>query len=201
MIFDSLREIARNWLVQIHPLVEGATLIHLPVTPHEVLPREQDLETMSAMSVNFRLPHPITAVEDKASCVVLIDPKPDLRGLVEQRLFIECVPLDNDEDRYNDTPFERAMCESFKGIAASGVYGVSLGEISCPAQRAGSWMATGELLWVVMGTETERHTTVAEFRAIPEAANAAMLQAALRNAMTSIEEIIALGRGDIATRR
>jgi hypothetical protein len=71
MIFDALREIAANWLPDIKPLVDTATLLHLPVTPHEVLPREQDLETMSDVSINFRLPDPITAVEDNASCVLL----------------------------------------------------------------------------------------------------------------------------------
>jgi hypothetical protein len=93
MIFDALRRIVDNWLNDIQPLAEAATLIHLPVTPHKVLPREQDLETMSDVSINFRLPHRITAIEDNASCVLLIDQKPDLVGLHEERMFIECVPL------------------------------------------------------------------------------------------------------------
>jgi hypothetical protein len=201
MIFDSLREIASNWLGDIKPLVDTATLLHLPVTPHEVLPREQDLETMSDSSVTFRLPHPVTAIEDNASCVLLIDPRPELRGLDEQRLFIDCVPLDADEAHYNDTPVERAWCEALKAAAVPGVYAVCFGNISSPAQRAGSWLALGEVLWVVTGTVVEQHTSVADFHALSEPGKAAMTQAALRNAMTAIEELIMLARHGTATRR
>jgi hypothetical protein len=197
MIFDALHQIASNWLVDIKPLVDAATLLHIPVTPHRVLPRHQDLEAMSAMSINFRLPHPITAVEDNASCVVLIDPRSDLRGLDEERLFIDCVPLHADEDHYNDSPRERAMCESHKSTALTGVYAVSLGRIRSPAQRAGSWLARGDVLWIVTGTISRQHTTVADFNGLPEAATTAITNAALRNAMTAIEELIAVAHGDI----
>jgi hypothetical protein len=194
MIFDALRAIAGNWLTDIKPLVDAARLLHLPVTPHQVLPRKQGLEIMSRTSVDFRLPHPVTAIEDNASCVLLIDPKPGLTGLAEQRLFIDCVPFDADEDRYNDTPFERAICEALKVAAVPGVHAVCLGEISCPAQRAGSWLAMGQVLWVVTGTIAEQHTTISDFNARPESEKEAMTQGGLRNAMTAIEEVIMLRR-------
>jgi hypothetical protein len=201
MIFDALSAIASTWLPEIQPLVNAATSLYLPVTPHEVLPRQQDLETMSSVSVGFKLPYPITAIEDQASCVVLIDPRPNLMGLDEQRLFIECVPLHADEDQYNDTPMARALCEAGKAGAAPGVYSVSLGQISCPAQRAGAWLATGELLWVVNGTVAEPHATADDFRALPELVVAAMVQASLRNTMTAIEELIAIQQGSLSPRR
>ncbi len=201
MIFDALREIASKWLTEIKPLVDTAMLLHLPVTPHEVLPREQDLETMSDVSINFRLPHLITAIEDNASCVLLIDPKPGLVGLHEPRMFIECVPSDGSEVNYNDTPMDRACCEAVKQSSSERVYVVCAGKISSPAQRAGSWMALGELLWAVKGTIAEQHTNLADFNALPEAVMALMTRSALRNAMTAIEELIAWDRGDISTRR
>ena len=197
MIINALRAIAGNWLNEIKPLVDAATLVHLPVTPHEVLPRDQPLETMSEVSIHFRLPYPITAVEDNASCVLLIDPKPHLRGLDEQRLFVECVPLDADEDRYNDAPLARAFCESTRAGSIPGVYAVSAGWISSPAQKAGAWLAQAELLWVVTGTIGEQHTTAADFQTLPTAVNDAMTQAAVRNVTTAIEELIALDRGKL----
>lgn len=112
-------------------------------------------------------------------------------------MFIDCIPLNADEHHYNDTAFDRAKCESLKATAVSGVYGISLGRISCPAQRAGSWLAAGELLWVVTGTTTRQHSTTADFSSLPEVATTAMVNASLRNAMTAIEEIIAVARGDI----
>ena len=194
MIFGALAEIAGNWLKDIKPLVDAAKLVHLPVTPHEILPRNQDLEQISAASINFQLPHPVTAIEDNASCILLIDPKPGLRGLHEKRMFIECVPLDSDEARYNDTPLERAMCEALKAKSVPGVHGVCVGNIRSPAQRAGQWLALGELLWMVTGTVTKQHTTIADFNAVPEPGRAAMVQGSVRNAMTAIEELIMLSR-------
>ena len=177
--------------------MDAAKVFHLPVTPHEVLPRKQDLETISNSAINFRLPYPITAIEDNASCVLLIDPRPGLRGLDEQRLFIDCIPLNNDEARYNDTPFERAMCELLKATSVPGVHAVCVGNISSPAQRAGQWLAMGELLWIVTGTVTEQHATIADFNALPESGKTAMIQGSLRNAMTAIEELIALQSGNV----
>jgi hypothetical protein len=201
MIFDVLREIAKNWLTEIKPLVDAATLLHLPVTPHEVLPREQDLETMSSISINFRLPHPVTAIEDNASCVLLIDPQPGLVGLHEQRMFIECVPLDADETHYNDAPADRAILESLKSNPSVGVYAISAGHIRSPAQRAGSWLAEGELLWIVTGTVAEQHSTVADFNSLPQAVHSAMRQAVIRSTMTAVEEIIMLRRQTTTARR
>ena len=199
MIFDALREIAGNWLREIKPLVDAATLLHLPLTPHEVLPREQDLETMSSCSIDFRLPYPVTAIEDNVTVVLVIDPKPGLAGLHEQRLFIECVPLAGDEANYNDTPADRALLEALKTHSSEGVYAVSAGQIRSPAQRAGSFLAEGKLLWIVTGTVTEQHTTSVDFNKLPEPLIAAMTNAVLRNAMTAVEEIIMLRRGQATT--
>ena len=115
-------------------------------------------------------------------------------------MFIDCVPMDADERRYNDNPLDRAMCEAVKTTSVPGVYAVSVGMIISPAQRAGSWLTQGNVIWVVIGTITEQHTTIAEFNALPETAKAAMNEAALRNAMTAIEEVIMLRRQGTATR-
>jgi hypothetical protein len=201
MIFDALRQIASNWLPDLKPLVNAAKLLHVPVTPHQVLPKEQDLETISAASINFRLPYPVTAIEDNASCVLLIDPKPGLKGLDETRLFIDCLPLNNDEGHYNDTPIDRAMCELLKVTSVHGIHVICVGTISSPAQMAGQWLALGELLWMVTGTVTEQHTTIAGFNALPEQGKAAIRDGSLRNAMTAIEEIIMLRSQGMGTRQ
>lgn len=194
MIFDALRQIANNWLAELKPLVDAATLLHLPITPHQVLPREQDLQSMSEVSINFRLPYPITAIEDNASCVVLIDPKPDLKGLDEQRLFIDCMPLHADPQHFNDPAAVQALCDSLEVKLSAGVYGISMGMISSPAQRQGSWLAVSQLLWVVTGSLTQQRTTIADFEALPESVKTSIQTGTTRNAMTAIEEVIALRR-------
>lgn len=198
MIFDALRQIASNWLAEIKPFVDTATLLHLPVTPHQVLPRQQDLETMSEVSINFRLPYPITAVEDNVSCVVLIDPSPDLKGLDEQRLFIDCMPLHADPQHFSDPAAVQALCDSLEVTLPAGVYGISMGMISSPAQRQGSWLAMSQMLWVVTGSLTQQRTTIADFDALPEPVKTAIQKGSTRNALTAIEEIIALYRGSTA---
>lgn len=194
MIFDALRQIANNWLAEVKPLVDAATLLHLPITPHQVLPREQDLQSMSEVSINFRLPYPITAIEDNASCVVLIDPKLDLKGLDEHRLFIDCMPLHANPQHFNDPAAVQALCDSLELTLATGVYGISMGMISSPAQRQGSWLAMSQLLWVVTGSLTQQRSTIADFEALSEPVKTAIQTGSTRNAMTAIEEIIAFHR-------
>ena len=151
---------------------------------------------MSEVSVDFRLPYPITAVEDNASCVVLIDPRPDLKGLDEQRLFIACMPLHADPQHFNDPAAVQALCDSLEMKLATGVYGISMGRISSPAQRSGSWLAMSQLLWVVTGTVTQQRTTIGDFQALAEPIKAAIQTGTTRNTMTAIEEIIAFCRCD-----
>ena len=71
------------------------------------------------------------------------------------------------------------------------------GEYQFTGSAAGQWLALGELLWIVTGTVTEQHTTIADFNALPESGKTAMMQGSLRNAMTAIEELIALQSGDV----
>ena len=72
MIFDDLANMIERWLPAWKPMVDQAMLFHWPVNPHEAMPAEQP-DPGKAM-LQFVLPYPVIALEDNASCVVLIDP-------------------------------------------------------------------------------------------------------------------------------
>ena len=190
MIFDTLRRIGRTWLPEIRPIVEAAHLIHLPIAPHRVLPRHQSLETLSRISVQFTLPHQVTGVEDNGSCVILVDPRPGLRGLDERRLFFDCVPLDSNDDAYGDGEVFRLLSQAAGLSRPTGVHAVTAGWISSPAQREGQWLASGELIWAVTGTADRQHATNADFQRLPPSLSTLITEQAMRNAMVGVEELI-----------
>lgn len=109
--------------------------------------------------------------------------------------------LDFDESNYNDTPTERAVCEAMKKEGPRDAHVVTVGFISSPAQRAGSYVAAGEVLWAVRGTINRQLTTIADFNSLPPAAIALVTEGSIRNAMTAIEKVIAWSRGDLAKQR
>jgi hypothetical protein len=190
MIFDTLRRIGRTWLPDIRPIIEAAHVIHLPIAPHRVLPRHQPLKTLSRISTQFTLPHPVTAIEDNASCVVLVDPSPGLRGLDERRLFFDCVPLDGRDDAYGDGAVFQILSQAAGLSRPAGVNAVTAGWIACPAQREGQWLASGELIWAVTGTADRQHATNADFQRLPPALSTLIAEQAMRNAMVGVEELI-----------
>jgi hypothetical protein len=167
-------------------------LIHLPIAPHRVLPRHQSLETLSRISTQFTLPHPVTAIEDSASCVILVDPQPGLRGLDERRLFFDSVPLDGRDDAYGDGSVFQILSQAAGLSRPAGVHAVTAGCISSPAQREGQWLASGELIWAVTGTADRQHATNADFQRLPPALSMLVTEGAMRNVMTGIEELIYL---------
>jgi len=77
-----------------------ATAVDFEGIPHEVLPKKSFPDIFGADWTNdFRLPHKVTAVEDIGSCVILIDPAEDTKGLLVRRAYIEIRPTDCNSNR------------------------------------------------------------------------------------------------------
>lgn len=98
MIFDRLARFAErhpDQLAGLREILDQARLFHFPYSPHEVLPKTYDEETLSFHCEFFALPFRTVAIEDNASCIVLWDDKPDAQGWNERRFFVECAPLDD----------------------------------------------------------------------------------------------------------
>ncbi len=110
MIFDKLVSIVENQMHEIKYIVEDAKIFEFPFIAHEVL--KQDPEKYEEMADTFYLPFSITAIEDKASCVVLIDTEENQRGLWGRRNFIECMSLDADDKAFNKEMDNRVIAKS-----------------------------------------------------------------------------------------
>lgn len=92
MLFDTLLKVTSKNLPALNPILDKAALFHFPYVPHEKLPKSFDGD-IDLIKELFHLPFPITAVEDPAGIVILIDNQPNQLGLSTERLFVEIVPL------------------------------------------------------------------------------------------------------------
>jgi hypothetical protein len=94
MIFDKLCGIAERHVKEFRPILDAAKLFEFPGRAHDILPKGIDPKLSDMLMETFFLPFPVVAIEDTASCVVLVDQKPDQQGFADFRMFIECAPLD-----------------------------------------------------------------------------------------------------------
>lgn len=97
MIFDRLCGIAERHVAEFIPMLHEAHVFEFPGSSKDVM-RLMDQETAADLASLFFLPYPVTAVEDKESCVVLVDLEPNQEGFAKRRAFVECLPLDQYDD-------------------------------------------------------------------------------------------------------
>ena len=89
MIFDKLAKLVERFQPDLKTILDSAKLFIFPDVPHGNLPTTMQKEIFNG----FFLPFPVTAVEDPASCVILVDSQPNQTGMAGPRGFIECVNL------------------------------------------------------------------------------------------------------------
>ncbi len=99
MIFDKLCKVVERILPKYRKYVEESRLFRFDGIPHKFLPENISDEIYNG----FFLPFPTTAIEDKASVVILHDSVPNDQGWDNYRLFIECLLSSSDEDAFSDS--------------------------------------------------------------------------------------------------
>jgi len=189
MLYHTLRKMA-NHLGPAAALVRSAAIFHLDIAPHESLPKFSSEPKLAWLRRNFRLPYRITGIEDRASCVVLAEATP-VAGLDAERMFIECLPADlegTDASAYSDSPEEaRQVEDALRGRPAGSVM-ISLGTVSAPSLSHEGSLVAGQVDRVLCGTP-DRLLWARDDLDPEDPLDAPMIQAALRNGMTAIEEI------------
>jgi hypothetical protein len=70
--------------------------------PHKFLPQEFTGDQRAELMEQFFIPFPVVAVEDAASCVILIDSEDKQQGWNNRRKFIEIRSLGTHPDAYRD---------------------------------------------------------------------------------------------------
>jgi hypothetical protein len=103
MKFDRLCGLAerhyQNHVVQV--ACQKARIFDLPVVAHEDLDFKKYYD-----SENFYLPFPVIAIEDKTSCVILMDSESKQIGFDEPRYFIEIVCGDTPKENFKNSDID-----------------------------------------------------------------------------------------------
>jgi hypothetical protein len=105
MLYPKLLAMAQRHLGLAANLVKSAAMFCLDIAPHQSLAKFSDEPTLAWMRREFRLPYPVTGIEDRASCIILAERS--VAGLEAERVFIECLPGDiegTDASAYGDSP-------------------------------------------------------------------------------------------------
>ncbi len=102
-LFDRLSRIAENHYPQLVPILKRAKLFIFDAAPHEVLPQSVPVEESSLLLDNFFLPFDAIAIEDRATCTVLLDLKEDQSGFGDDRMFIDLCPMFADSSVFSDS--------------------------------------------------------------------------------------------------
>jgi hypothetical protein len=74
MLFDLACKIVERQIPALRPLLRRAALFYLDGEPQQYTVTQYEPEDITFFTDNFMLPFPVTAIEDKASLIFLIDP-------------------------------------------------------------------------------------------------------------------------------
>jgi hypothetical protein len=191
MIFDSLCRIVERQSVppEMRRAVEQARVFRFEFNPHEALPKEYKPDVLEWLLDNPYLPFPCTAVEDRASCVLVwdhsVEGEPPLRGAGHERRFVECCDFDkaSTDAFFDGSPEQREMLDH-------GCCAVSMGRIALDTHitRPNQFHVAGgtDFTLVVQGEEVIFVSEMASLEIAPIAT------AALRNAASALQEVMLL---------
>ena len=156
MIFDLLAGIVEKHAPEFVSLLHEAKLFGFPGRAHEILPHTITDEEVEFLREQFFLPFRVTAVEDTATCVVLVDRIPDQLGVSNLRFFIDCMPLaaNNLEEFPSVKKEDRAIWEGMdfpKGACAI-TFGLVAMEVNSDEPKRG-WRVKGQVLRIMAATK------------------------------------------------
>jgi len=186
MLFDKLCMLCERYMKNLIPYVDKARLFQFPGRAHEVLPKEISDENKRFLQDEFFLPFPVVAIEDKASCIVLVDEDKEAIGINSKRYFVECMELNTDINEFREGK-EGKMTEDRSHL--KGNYVVIMGVIEgVELVNEKEYVASGSVLNVGMGTK--ENFTVRSHQHFSEEEWQPIMRSGLVNAMTALEEIM-----------
>lgn len=182
MIFDKLCGIAERHWPELTPYLERARIFEFPGRAHEVLPKT--LQKFDWWADNFFLPFDVVAVEDTASCVILADMTPNQTGLSQDRIFIDCFPMDNGGVEFAD---DVEIKTAVSAIAVH-AYIIVTGKIRYDAVEEDKYLISGHLDDGMFASKDEVLMSRDKFRMYSN--DSQLIGPELRNAGTGIEELM-----------
>lgn len=190
MFFDNLCKVAeRHRMDELLPFLRDAKLFHIPIRAHEVLAKEYSREEVESMRGQFFLPFRVCAVEDTASCIVLIDEEEDQVGFAAPRRFVEFLPL-TDQNVTEFRESSRMERDPFMqwAQAQGNVVTVNFGFVEDVQPAETGYIMAGTLFWTVtlQGDRVLMSMTGKQLeKQIPGAT-----RPALENVVTAFEEVL-----------
>lgn len=108
MMFDKLCGMVERFteLGRYRYMLEESKIFIFPYKAHEIKGLHQKLYD------EFFLPFPVVAIEDRASCVIIMDTVKDQVGFKEPRYFLEYLPIASDDSEFS--PIGSALTDSQK---------------------------------------------------------------------------------------
>lgn len=143
MIFDTLAAIVERHYPQLFNDVNKAKLFVLPYPAHEVIPQKIPPEEMSLLEEEFFLPFRTIAVEDPATCTILIDTEKDQKGIGTRRLFMELIDFSAPQSAFDPRRTEGHSVEDLRAMTPPGTCKLTLGsidEVKVDATKSGFWI-------------------------------------------------------------
>ena len=189
-MFDRALKISEKHLRELLPWFRDAKLFSFPAKTYKVL-SEVPLDEVALALENFFLPFPTVAVEDNATCTLIMDTVENQVGFDDYRMFVDICPLySKSEGMFNDTDDVRdamqAMQEDFRarGIPKETCL-ISVGRFK------GVHVHEGKI--GIEGSVGGLFTVCKSGHLVPpqtDVKDAPVVGAALRHAKTAIEEIV-----------
>jgi hypothetical protein len=197
MFFDTLCDLCETHLPELLPLLRDATIIRMDIRAHKELDRQIPPDDVVDLRKDFQLPSPVVVVEDTGSCVLLADPDPNLAGLFERRLAIDCMPMAGaDMANYGDG--ENIARQVPPDFYPPGTSIISAGELIPSRHLIDTWDVGCRP--TILFTGNKDRPLFGPFRGdeIPSVLTRELMMSLSKNAMTAVEELISLRRGDWA---
>lgn len=113
MLFDKFLGLVEKHIPEYTHVAENAKLFVMDITPHEFLPKVTPEWFDESV---FALPFQITAVEDKASLLIVCDFKKDVVGLKQKRKVIEVMYNKTSSDHFSDPTSLKAEFDVFRSL-------------------------------------------------------------------------------------
>lgn len=194
MLFDKFCSVVEQHFPELRGIAEQAKLFVFEKAPHLVLKKNAGADYREFENI-FALPFRVTAIEDPASLIVLIDKEEDAVGFGPCRGFIELLPWNNDESAFAES---NLPIRDMKRIMSQGMtldepscFLLSIGEFSDITCLDSSVNVKGSMLKIIMGDKHKLHTTIV-CKELPLDVQQTIAMQGIRNAVTAVEELLTL---------
>jgi len=193
-IFDRLCGIVERHLPDLRPVLDQAQLFSLDITPHRLLRKSLTTMELTQVRDHFALPFPVTAIEDRAGCTILMDTAPGQRGIDRQRVFLDCLALDDpDAHEHCQDDLTAQDVQMFRSAACSfptGACCLAMGAIRQAHWESRQCLVECDLTWFAMASEIEMLAPRIAAKCLPMNASMALVQQSAKNAQTAMEELL-----------